>query len=199
MAGLGLKNFASEVLTSADVDGYLAQQVIAVFASEAARDAAYTAQSITPAAGMFCTTTDTGSLWRHNGTAWTPVNTPWVDYTPAWTNLTPGNGTVVAKARYQAGDLRLRGIITWGTTTSASGVIYQTIPYSKTADAAGGSGIGALNDTGTRIYPMTIDIAGSDTAINWFHPETGGTLTGTSPVTLATGDSIRWDITVPVA
>lgn len=199
MAGLGLKNFTSEVLTSGDVDGYFMQQAIPVFASEAARDSAYTAQSVTPASGMYCTTTDTGSMWRHNGTAWKAIHTPWTDYTPAWTNLTVGNGTVVAKARYEFGDLRIRGYITWGNTTSASGVIYQTIPYGETSDAAGASGSGALNDSGTRVYPLSVDISASDTQINWFHPETGGTLTDASPVTLTTSDLIRWDIKIPVA
>ena len=65
-AGLGFKDFTTgEVLTAADVDGYL-MQGIWVFASNAARDAAVTA----PAEGNFAFTKDTNSLWYYDGAAW---------------------------------------------------------------------------------------------------------------------------------
>ena len=65
-AGLGFKDFATgEVLTAADVDGYL-MQGIWVFASNAARDAAVTA----PAEGNFAFTKDTNSLWYYDGAVW---------------------------------------------------------------------------------------------------------------------------------
>jgi hypothetical protein len=200
MAGQGIKNYTAETATSGDVDGYLMQQTIPVFASEAARDSAYTAASITPADGMYCTTNDTNSLWRHDGTSWLPQFTPWVDYTPAWTNLTVGNGVVVAKARYVGGDLHIRGNLTWGTTTSADGgVVYQTIPYSEMSDAAGASGAGAIRFAAASpaIGPAVIDIAASDTAINWF--SIGGPMTDSVPSASTTGDLIRWNIIIPVA
>lgn len=65
-AGLGFKNFTSgEVLTAANVNGYL-MQGINVFASAAARDAAITA----PAEGQFAFTKDTNGLWYYDGAAW---------------------------------------------------------------------------------------------------------------------------------
>ena len=65
-AGLGFKDFTTgEVLTAADVDGYL-MQGIWVFASTAARDAAVTA----PAEGNFAFTKDTNGLWYYDGAAW---------------------------------------------------------------------------------------------------------------------------------
>jgi hypothetical protein len=65
-AGLGFKNFASgEVLTAADVNGYLMQGVL-VFASTAARDAAITS----PQEGQFAYTKDTNGLWYYDGAAW---------------------------------------------------------------------------------------------------------------------------------
>jgi hypothetical protein len=65
-AGLGFKDFVTgEVLTAADVDGYL-MQGIWVFASTAARDAAVTA----PAEGNFAFTKDTNGLWYYDGAAW---------------------------------------------------------------------------------------------------------------------------------
>jgi len=65
-AGLGFKNFSSgEVLTAADVNGYLMQGVL-VFASAAARDAAITS----PQEGQFAFTKDTNGLWYYDGAAW---------------------------------------------------------------------------------------------------------------------------------
>jgi hypothetical protein len=64
--GLGFKTFTTgEVLTSADVNGYLMQGVL-VFASEAARDAAITS----PQEGQFAFTKDNNSLWYYSGAAW---------------------------------------------------------------------------------------------------------------------------------
>jgi hypothetical protein len=64
--GLGFKTFTTgEVLTSADVNGYLMQGVL-VFASEAARDAAITS----PQEGQFAFTKDNNSLWYYDSAAW---------------------------------------------------------------------------------------------------------------------------------
>lgn len=65
-AGQGFKTFTTgEVLTAADVNGYLMQGVL-VFASAAARDAAITS----PQEGQFAFTKDTNGLWYYDGAAW---------------------------------------------------------------------------------------------------------------------------------
>jgi hypothetical protein len=65
-AGQGFKTFTTgEVLTAADVNGYLMQGVL-VFASEAARNAAITS----PQEGQFAFTKDNNSLWYYTGSAW---------------------------------------------------------------------------------------------------------------------------------
>jgi hypothetical protein len=65
-AGLGFKTFTSgEVLTAANVNGYL-MQGINVFTNAAGRDAAITA----PAEGQFAFTKDNNSLWYYDGAAW---------------------------------------------------------------------------------------------------------------------------------
>lgn len=65
-AGLGFKTFAvGEVLTAANVNGYLMQGVL-VFADAAARDAAITS----PQEGQFAYTKDTNGLWYYDGAAW---------------------------------------------------------------------------------------------------------------------------------
>jgi hypothetical protein len=65
-AGQGFKTFnTGDVLTAADVNGYLMQGVL-VFASTAARDAAITS----PQEGQFAYTKDTNGLWYYDGAAW---------------------------------------------------------------------------------------------------------------------------------
>ncbi len=68
-AGLGFKDFTTgEVLTAADVDGYLMQGVW-VFASAAARTSAVTS----PQEGNMSYLKDTNSLEYYSGSAWTAV------------------------------------------------------------------------------------------------------------------------------
>ena len=66
-AGLGFKNFTSgDVLTAADVNGYLNSQTIMVFADTAARTAAITS----PQEGMFSYLKDTNATEYYTGAAW---------------------------------------------------------------------------------------------------------------------------------
>ena len=70
-AGLGFKDFTTgEVLTAADVDGYLMQGVW-VFASAAARDAAVTS----PQEGNFAYLKDTNVTTYYTGSAWANLDT----------------------------------------------------------------------------------------------------------------------------
>jgi len=70
-AGLGFKDFTTgEVLTAADVDGYLMQGVW-VFASAAARDAAVTS----PQEGNFAYLKDTNITTYYTGSAWANLDT----------------------------------------------------------------------------------------------------------------------------
>jgi hypothetical protein len=65
-AGLGFKTFTTgEVLTAADVNGYLMQGLL-VFANAAARDAAITS----PQEGQACYLKDTDAVLTYSGTAW---------------------------------------------------------------------------------------------------------------------------------
>jgi len=69
MAGLGYRTFVSgEVLTAANVNGYLMEQAIMVFADATARDSAIAA----PSEGMFVFLTGTDALQYYDGAAWTP-------------------------------------------------------------------------------------------------------------------------------
>lgn len=67
MAGAGYKAWINgDVLTASDVNTYLMQQTVMVFATTAARDAAITA----PSEGMFAYTKDNDTLYYHTGSAW---------------------------------------------------------------------------------------------------------------------------------
>jgi hypothetical protein len=102
-AGLGFKDFTTgEVLTAADVDGYL-MQGIWVFASAAARNAAVTS----PQEGNFAFTKDTNSLWYYDGAAWVGSGaTGDIEGVTAGTGLSGGgtSGTVTVAFDYSVGN-----------------------------------------------------------------------------------------------
>lgn len=69
-AGLGYKEFTTgDVLTAADANGYLASQVVMVFASSAARSSAITS----PQEGMIAYLKDTNAVEKYDGAAWVSV------------------------------------------------------------------------------------------------------------------------------
>jgi hypothetical protein len=69
MAGLGRKTFSpGEVLTSANVQGYLMDQMVMVFSGTATRNTAIPS----PSAGMVSYSTAYG-LVIYNGTSWVTV------------------------------------------------------------------------------------------------------------------------------
>jgi len=72
MAGAGFKTFAvGEVLTATNVNTYLMQQSVMVFADASARSTAITAQS----EGMVTYLSGDNTLWCYNGSAWEQVVT----------------------------------------------------------------------------------------------------------------------------
>jgi hypothetical protein len=69
-AGLGFKEFTTgDVLTAADANGYLASQVVMVFADAAARTSAIAS----PQEGMFSFLKDSNSTEYYSGSAWVAV------------------------------------------------------------------------------------------------------------------------------
>ena len=70
-AGLGFKEFTTgDVLTAADANGYLASQVVMVFASAAARTSAIAS----PQEGMISFLKDTNSTQYYSGAAWVNID-----------------------------------------------------------------------------------------------------------------------------
>jgi len=77
VAGLGFKDFTvGEVLTSADVDGYLMQQAVMRFADSGARGSALgtaAGTAVPLAEGMVSYLDDANRLEAYDGTGWVPV------------------------------------------------------------------------------------------------------------------------------
>ena len=164
-AGLGFKDFTTgEVLTAADVDGYL-MQGIWVFASNAARDAAVTA----PAEGNFAFTKDTNSLWYYDGAAWVSSGA-----TGDIEGVTAGVG--------------ISGGGTSGTVTVTNSMATE---IAASGDIIVGTGSGTFDNLpiGTTGQILTADTTVSPYKVKWATPASSGGMTLLSTTTL-TGASV---------
>jgi hypothetical protein len=84
MAGQGYKLFINgDVLSASEVNGYLMDQTIMVFADSTARDSALGS----PSEGMFAFTQDNDTLYYHNGSSWVATS-----LAADITGVTAGNG-----------------------------------------------------------------------------------------------------------
>jgi hypothetical protein len=119
-AGLGYKEFTTgDVLTAADANGYLASQVVMVFADAAARTTAITS----PQEGMIAYLKDTNATQYYSGSAWvsiggSPLTTKGDVYTYSTTDarLAVGaNGTILTADSAEATGLK------WTTPAPSSG------------------------------------------------------------------------------
>jgi len=135
MSGLGRKVFtAGEVLSASDVNGYLMDQSVMVFADEASRTSAIG----TPTEGMFTYTSDDDAFEYWDGSAWQPVSNPGdITAVTAGTALT-GGGT--------SGDVTLDVDIAAISTAQAGTALVATGGVLDVDLGAVGSGI-AINAT----------------------------------------------------
>jgi hypothetical protein len=130
------------------------------------------------------------------------VLSSWTSYSPTWTNLTVGNGTVMFEWRRVGEDLvRVRGVLVRGSTTSITGTVSLTLPSGMTS-RAGAPSIGQLSilDSGTRLFlGNVVTTPGTATLAPFVADGVGYVVNATSPMTWATGDELRIDITVAIA
>lgn len=151
MAGLGAKTFAAgDVLTATDVNGYLMQQAVAVFATTGARTTAIPS----PSAGMTSYITGTNTLEAYNGSAWVAVNSlgAWTAYTPAISGgaspaWTIGNGTIAGSYAQIGKTVHFKGSLAIGSTTTV-GNASLTITLPVTSAAADANSVFAMTGTG---------------------------------------------------
>lgn len=203
--GSGFKDFTAEVHTSADVDGYLMQQSIMVFADATDRDAQLVPSATTN--GMFAYMLDDGRVLvvtddtLEDG-GWQMFSSPAYNYTPTWNNLTIGSSAVVASYAWRPGRiLHCWGQVTLAADASVTGNFQHIIPLGHTASAKGATGTALLNDVGTRIYTGLVHCIPSSTAFDFHHADSsgGGTAGTTAPFTWTTNDVFTWDIQILVA
>lgn len=133
MAGAGKKTFVQgNVLNASEVNTYLMDQSVMVFASAVARDAALGAG--VRSEGMTCYLTDSDQLFVYTGSAWVAFAnasdylTAWKSHVPTWTNLTVGNGTNAFTYQQIGKTVHVRGRFTFGSTTSVAGAISMSLP-----------------------------------------------------------------------
>jgi hypothetical protein len=152
MAGLGRKIFtAGDVLTASDVQSYLQDQAVMVFAGTAARSSAIA----TPSEGMVAITTDTDELQYYNGSAWVagiPFGA-WQSYTPTFTNFSLGTGggagTITVAKYVQIGKtVHVKVNVTLGTSSTVTGRIGISLPVTGTTDYVNVQGVCKLSAGG---------------------------------------------------
>lgn len=134
-AGLGFKDFTTgEVLTAADVDGYLMQGVW-VFASAAARDAAVTS----PQEGNFAYLKDTNVTTYYTGSAWANLDTTGMTNPMTTTGDTIYSSSGSTPARLGIGSTGqvltvAGGVPTWATPAGGGGKVLQVVSTSYTTE-----------------------------------------------------------------
>lgn len=197
MAGLGRKTFVGGTkLLAADVNGYLQDQVVMVFADASTRDSV-----VTPSEGMVAYLKDTNAITSYDGSNWVTIalNGAWTAYTPTLSNLTLGNGTLSFAYQQSGKTINVRGRFTLGSTSAVSGSAQFSLPVTPTSYGFGAAQVVAAGAN----YPGLAFISGSNVVVSVFNAAgtyaTRQSTSGTIPGTFTTGDSIAFSFTYEAA
>ena len=155
-AGLGYKEFSTgDVLTAADANGYLASQVVMVFASAAARTSAIAS----PQEGMISYLKDTNSTEYYSGSAWAAVGATSASGLTLVKSQTIGSAvssvtvTDAFSSTYDAYRVTMTGgtssgslelVLTFGSTTSGYKWGFSVSTYNSTLSTYGSTSDSAI-------------------------------------------------------
>ena len=201
----GYKTWAAgEILTASDLNGYLRDQTVPIFATTAARDAAITS----PTEGQFCYSTADDCFFVYNG-SWIAYDNTWKSWTPTWTNVTKGTSPTETYAYIRVGKLVIaHGSLQLGTGSPAvSGSVTVTMPVtSATAAISTTAGAAFFFDTSATVTIQgTVDIATNSTTATIRASDSATAYLGRTnlssliPFTWATGDRIGFNVQYQVA
>ena len=128
----GYKTWAAgEILTASDLNGYLRDQSIPIFATTTARDAAITA----PTEGQFCFVTADDAPYIYV-TSWVAYDQVWKSWTPTWAGVTKGTSPVETYAYIRIGKLVIaHGSLQLGTAGAVTGSVTVTMPVTSATTA----------------------------------------------------------------
>ena len=195
-AGLGFKDFTTgEVLTAADVDGYLMQGVW-VFASAAARDAAVTS----PQEGNFAYLKDTNVTTYYTGSAWANLDTTGMTNPMTTTGDTIYSSSGSTPARLGIGSTGqvltvAGGVPTWAAASSGGMTLLSTTTLSGTSTL-----ISSVNQGYNHLFIIikNINVSSGTNAYVRIEPNSSTNNTGWANL-IATGGTItsQGDATFP--
>jgi hypothetical protein len=144
----GFKVFAvSEVLTAADVNDYLMEQAVTVFANATARDAAITS----PANGQACFLLDSNVLQFYYSSAWNNfVGDGDITGVTITTSATSGlsGGTAATSGAFASTLLVAPNLATSGTVAAADEILFADVNDSNNLKKATASDIANLGGGG---------------------------------------------------
>lgn len=165
MAGLGRKTFtAGEVLTAANVQGYLMDQAVMVFDDSTARSSAIG----TPTEGMVTYLKDSNALNYYDGSAWQVVGLDPITFTSSTaTSYEIANSDAGAYLRFTAA-----ATVTVGTATGfTAGQQVQILADGTALSIAGGTGV-TLGGAGTAGTALTFTVGNQYEAVSIFCVDT---------------------------
>lgn len=171
MAGAGFKTFTDgSVLTAAEVNTYLQQQAVMVFATTTARDTAITS----PSEGMVVFLADTNNLVYYTGTAWTGLDLADGTATRTIVDQTEENWNVVASAATGTINIDVRTASIWYYTSNATANHTINIRGNSTTTLSSMLAVGdsitviwANTNGATAYYPNVIQVDGSTVTPKW--------------------------------
>jgi hypothetical protein len=186
MAGAGYKLFnTGDVLTAAQVNTYLMQQSVMVFASSAART---TALSGVLAEGMLSYLQDTNAVEKYDGSSWVAIAAGDIEGVTAGTGLTGGGTSGTVTLAIDSTVATLTGSQTLTSKTLTAPVITDAIikGFEEDVNVVASAATGTINfDVSTASVWYYTSNATANHTLN-FRYSSGATLSSVLPV----GDAI---------